>query len=290
MHLPAIIHDAIYQKLGEVGNVRAISGGDIATAAAVETPNGRVFVKWGYHETGSAFIEEAEGLQALREANCPFVIPRIIRAHNSTEDEPGYLILEWLETIRPSTRDYADFGSALARLHSHHEDEGRYGFTTDNRIGRLPQKNSWMTEWPAFFAQCRLAPQIEYARQSGKWQSSWDKSADRLMSKLPELLPDNPPASITHGDLWSGNALFTSRGPALIDPATYFGHAETDLAMMDLFGGFPDEVYTSYFAEIPREAGFELRRQIYQLYHLLNHLNHFGAGYAGSVGSILAAF
>lgn len=290
MQLPAIIHDAIYQKLGVVGEVRAISGGDIASTAAVGTPNGRVFVKWGYHETGSAFIEEAEGLEALRNAQSPFVIPQIVGMQNAIEDLPGYLILEWLETIRPSSQDYVDFGSALAWLHAHHEDEGRYGFLTDNRIGRLPQDNSWMTDWSAFFAHRRLNPQIERARQSGKWQSTWDKSAERLMNTLSELLPENPPASILHGDLWSGNALFTSRGPALIDPATYFGHAETDLAMMDLFGGFPDEAYNSYFEEIPGESGFERRRQIYQLYHLLNHLNHFGAGYSGSVGSILATF
>jgi protein-ribulosamine 3-kinase len=54
---------------------------------------------------------------------------------------------------------------------------------------------------------------------------------------------DEPP-SLLHGDLWSGNYLVDSSGaPVLIDPATYYGHRETDLAMMKLFGGFPDELF-----------------------------------------------
>ena len=42
------------------------------------------------------------------------------------------------------------------------------------------------------------------------------------------------------GDLWSGNAARLASGePVIFDPAVYFGDRETDLAMTELFGGFP---------------------------------------------------
>ena len=45
-----------------------------------------------------------------------------------------------------------------------------------------------------------------------------------------------PPQRI-HGDLWSGNVLWSRGGQGwLIDPAAHGGHRETDLAMLALFG------------------------------------------------------
>ncbi len=47
-----------------------------------------------------------------------------------------------------------------------------------------------------------------------------------------------PPASLLHGDLWSGNQATDSDGqPVIFDPAVYHGDRETDLAMTRLFGG-----------------------------------------------------
>ena len=46
---------------------------------------------------------------------------------------------------------------------------------------------------------------------------------------------DDPPARL-HGDLWSGNVMWTPTGAVLIDLAAHGGHRETDLAMLALFG------------------------------------------------------
>ena len=94
--------------------------------------------------------------------------------------------------------------------------------------------------------------------------------------------------SLLHGDLWSGNAMPDRKGkPMLIDPAVYVGHHEADLAMTELFGGFPSTFYNAYYEIIPKESGYEDRRDIYNLYHLLNHLNLFGKSYLASVRRIL---
>ena len=77
---------------------------------------------------------------------------------------------------------------------------------------------------------------------------------------------------------------------ALIDPATYYGHREADLAMTELFGGFSHRFYDAYREAWPLEPGYEVRREIYNLYHLINHLNHFGGSYAGSVEAVLRRF
>ena len=73
----------------------------------------------------------------------------------------------------------------------------------------------------------------------------------------------------------------------LIDPAVYIGHAEADLAMTELFGGFPKEFYDAYKKENPLEPGYENRRDLYNLYQLLNHLNLFGPTYLSPVLSII---
>jgi fructosamine-3-kinase len=92
---------------------------------------------------------------------------------------------------------------------------------------------------------------------------------------------------LLHGDLWSGNAGFTGEGPVVFDPAVYYGDREADLAMTELFGGFPREFYDAYRKEWPVDDGYVRRKHLYNLYHLLNHLNLFGGGYLGQVKSTL---
>ena len=103
---------------------------------------------------------------------------------------------------------------------------------------------------------------------------------DRLIDALPDLVgPDEPPARL-HGDLWSGNAICdASGGPCLIDPAVYGGHREIDLAMMRLFGGFPESVYAGYAEAWALEPEADERVELYQLYPLLVHVVLFGSSY-----------
>src|SRR5437879_4652451 len=90
-----------------------------------------------------------------------------------------------------------------------------------------------------------------------------------------------PAASLLHADRWSGNAgLLADGSPVLFDPAVYWGDREADLAMTELFGGFPQDFYSAYAEAAPLAPGYAVRKTLYNLYHVLNHANLFGGGYA----------
>lgn len=93
--------------------------------------------------------------------------------------------------------------------------------------------------------------------------------------------------ALLHGDLWSGNVAEYSTGPVIFDPASFYGHAEFELGIAGLFGGFGKHFYSAYHEKIPKAPGFEKRHQLYQLFHYLNHWNHFGTGYRGSALRIM---
>jgi fructosamine-3-kinase len=101
------------------------------------------------------------------------------------------------------------------------------------------------------------------------------------VKKIPELLADrDPQPSLIHGDLWSGNAAVTADGePVILDPATYYGDREADIAMTELFGGFPSAFYRGYNEAWALDEGYQRRKTLYNLYHVINHFNLFGGGY-----------
>ena len=108
---------------------------------------------------------------------------------------------------------------------------------------------------------------------------------------MDELLVEPEQPSLLHGDLWSGNVITGNDGKAwLIDPAVYVGHAEADLAMTELFGGFPPAFYDAYKEAAKLQPGYAKRRDLYNLYHLLNHLNMFGRSYYPSVMRIVNSY
>ncbi len=73
----------------------------------------------------------------------------------------------------------------------------------------------------------------------------------------------------------------------IFDPATYFGDREVDIAMTELFGGFPTAFYKSYNEAFPLDAGYEQRKTLYNLYHILNHFNLFGGGYSSQANRMI---
>src|SRR5438105_3997232 len=126
------------------------------------------------------------------------------------------------------------------------------------------------------------------ARKNGLGRDLVGKG-ERLAEALPRLLSQHAPAaSLLHGDLWSGNSGFLADGtPVLFDPAVYCGDRETDIAMTELFGGFPQAFYSAYREAAPLDHAYAVRKTLYNLYHVLNHANLFGGGYAAQAETMI---
>jgi fructosamine-3-kinase len=285
--LPPVILQKCNKILdAEIRSVRHIGGGDINQARLLETSKGKFFLKINSGvQAGHMFETEAKGLQLLAEA-AAIRTPAVIGFEQVPDG--AFLLLEFIETGYRKESFWEDFGAALAALHRH--TAGQFGLDHDNFIGSLPQSNRRHEQWPDFYIQERLQPQLDLAEQSGRLQIPDFQNFEKLFQKIPALCPKEPPA-LVHGDLWSGNFMVDAESrPVLVDPSVAYSHREMDLAMSRLFGGFDRSFYRSYEATFPIAPGFEERLPLYQLYYLLVHVNLFGGGYIGSVRSVLRQF
>jgi protein-ribulosamine 3-kinase len=267
---------------GAVTASHPVGGGCINNGARLETRAGTsFFLKTNRAAPADMFAREAEGLLALLAPGGP-------RLPQPLAWGADFLLMEDLRPAAHSPHYWPLFGAQLAALHS--QKNPSFGFDHDNYIGSTPQPNPRTVDGYAFFAGSRLLFQARLAQDQSLLGSTEVRQVERLAARLPELVPQQP-ASLIHGDLWSGNAIADAAGaPALIDPAAHYGWAEAELAMTALFGAFPESFYRAYQAARPLAPGWRERFPLYNLYHLLNHLNLFGRGYYGEVMSILEKY
>jgi protein-ribulosamine 3-kinase len=273
--ITSAISDATRRKFNIHGS-NPVGGGSINDAYRIEGRDGaRYFVKLNDARHLPMFAAEAEGLEALAATNT-IRVPRAF-AHGSAGRQ-SYLVLEYLEM---NGRGNAGLlGEQLAAMH--HCIRDQYGFADDNFIGSTPQPNGWHDDWIDFWRQRRLGFQLQLAESNG-YGGQLRRLGERLMEKLPAIFDGYlPQPSLLHGDLWGGNHGFLQDGtPAIFDPAAYYGDRECDLAMTELFGGYSGDFYAAYRSVYPLDAGYTVRKELYNLYHILNHANLFGGGYAG---------
>ncbi len=262
---------------------RANGGGCINEAYTLNGEDGtRYFVKLNdarhaaipstWLRTG--FAAETAGLEAIA-ATDTIRVPHPIT--HGTAGRQSYLVLEHLDLNgRGNARLLGEQLAALHRCTS-----TGFGFSQDNFLGTTPQPNAWTDDWRTFWRERRLGFQLRLAAENG-YGGNLQRLGEKLMDALPAFFEGYAPQpSLLHGDLWGGNHAYLTDGtPVIFDPAAWYGDRECDLAMTELFGGYGADFYAAYRAAWPLDAGYAVRRELYNLYHILNHANLFGGGYA----------
>lgn len=256
-------------------DIREVKAGDSHKAYKISDGKQRFFVKTNEKIHLANFEAEQEGLEHLSHTQL-FKVPKVICS--GLVSGHSYLVLEYLSMTQGDETTWFHFGQALAKLHSNHTQQ-MYGWQEDNFIGLTPQPNLWQKKWSSFYAEQRIGFMLQLLFEKGHELANIDSVVESIKRLL---IGHNPTPSMLHGDLWQGNAGFHKNQPVLYDPAFYFGDRETDIAMTELFGRFPDSFYQGYIDIWPLDDDYQYRKPIYQLYHVLNHALLFGGQYIDS--------
>jgi len=229
----------------------------------------------------TAFAAEANGLRWLAEAGA-LPVPEVLGV------DENLLVIKLLPPGSPTPEAAREFGAGLARMHA--AGAPAFGAQWPGYIASLPLANTPGTEWASWYAEQRLVPYLRKARDYGALSAADQRQVETVVANIAELAgPPEPPSRI-HGDLWSGNVLWSGGRGWLIDPAAHGGHRETDLAMLALFGApYLDRILASYHEVAPLAAGWRARVPLHQLHPLLVHTCLFGAGYADPVADAARA-
>jgi protein-ribulosamine 3-kinase len=258
-----------------------LGGGCINDAVLLEGGGRRYFVKLNRAERVEMFAAEAAGLAGIL-ATQTIRVPAPI-CHGA-DGGSAWLALEYLDLGKRGSAQA--LGRRLAAMHR--VTSQSFGWKRDNTIGSTPQVNTPISDWIDFWRERRLGFQLELAARNG-FRGGLQKKGARLMERLDAFFDGYRPApSLLHGDLWGGNYGYEASGePVIFDPAVYYGDREADLAMTELFGGFPSDFYDAYKESWPLHSGYRVRKHLYNLYHILNHANLFGGGYAVQAESMI---
>jgi fructosamine-3-kinase len=258
-------------QLFQYASHSSVGGGCINQTCSLRGRDGRdFFVKLNVADKREMFAAEAAGLEAIAVTGTVRVPQPLTHGLCGAQ---SFLVLEYLD-LQPRG-NAAQLGEWLAAMHRCTAKQ--FGFSHDNFLGTTPQPNGRTDDWLTFWRERRLGYQLKLAAKNGHG-GTLQKLGERLMDALPAFFDGYAPQpSLLHGDLWGGNHGYLADGsPVIFDPAAYYGDRECDLAMTELFGGYGADFHAAYRASWPLDAGYAVRRELYNLYHILNHANLFG--------------
>lgn len=264
---------------------------------------------------------EVAGLAWLAEASDPGAAVVPVLDHGATWLEEPRVV-----SVSPSAQDAEAFGRALAHTHAAgatHLGAAPDGYSGDGWMGEahlsLPERPSARGEagganradsdeatpasspresWGAFYARERIAPYLDTRVFTASERHLIERLCERLDSGdldhgQPRLVAEaiarreDVGAARTHGDLWSGNVMWTPGGAVLIDPAAQGGHAEEDLAALAVFGcPHYERILAAYNEASPLEDGWRERTALHQAHIIMIHCAVFGRSYVSDAVAI----
>lgn len=260
-----------------------------------------VFIKTST-DTGQNLRDEAAALGWLAEAEAQGGL-HAAKLYSASCHE---LQMERVHTAEPTREAAEAIGRALA--HTHAQGASWYGappagfsgsgYVINNTLTPIVTKKPTSqreSSWGYYFSRYRIRPFVKELFARGIFDSDTCALFERVCQKLengdfdapePKFVQKRSPAvARVHGDLWAGNLLFDAN-PAnkskgvLIDPMAHGGHAETDLAMLQLFGyPYLERVLSAYHECSPLAEGWQERVALHQLPPLLHHCLLFGRSY-----------
>jgi len=248
------------------------------------------------HRSGAPagfFACEAAGLGWLAAATGGAAVVRVLAVHDDA------LELERLSPAAPDAVAAESFGRALAATHAAGAPAfgaPPAGWRGDGFFGPLdeplPLPADHRDAWGGFQADRRVDQVRDLLARRGALSGKLRTDLDRLAGRLRDGDFDDglPPARL-HGDLWSGNVMWTERGAVLIDPAAHGGHPVTDLAMLALFG-LPHlgRVLAAYDEAAALPDGWRDLVGLHQVYPVGMHAVLFGGGYGAQLAELVRRY
>jgi fructosamine-3-kinase len=230
-------------------DARPVAGGDICRAWQGRLADRLLFGKTLPRAPTDFFIAEARGLALLKVDGAP-PVPDIVAVADDG------LVLEWVEPGLATRAAAEDFGRRLAALHS--SSRPTFGAADDGYIGRLTLPNAELPAWPQFYVERRIKPYLSALSDDER------RPAEEVCERIERCAgPVEPPARI-HGDLWSGNLLWSSDSEVwLVDPASAHGQEVSPLA-----------------------EGWPQRVPLHRLHRLLVHATMFDGGYGARAAAV----
>lgn len=181
------------------------------------------------------------------------------------------------------------FLESLTKLYS--IQSKKWGWEINNFIGSLPQPNIQTEDFFEYFWKTRFLPQLNLAVKKNLLKESYKTRLELLLKKAETWGIHKIQPRLIHGDLWSGNIIWSNRGMYLIDLSPAYGHPEQDLGMANLFGGFPTSQMPKLLETIGLDPyGYLERISFWQVYPLLVHVNLFGSSYLAQLENCIRKY
>ncbi|CAK7263369.1 hypothetical protein SEPCBS57363_000542 [Sporothrix epigloea] len=253
------------------------------SASSDVAPRVQYFVKTGSGaDAATMFRGEFASLNAIADAVADFC-PRAY-AHGAMQNQKNtfFLATDFLELSRGGNSSGRPLAAKLAEMHTRDmtaaapDPRKPYGFPVTTCCGETEQDNSWKASWAEFYADNRLRHILAACINANGPDRQLTEAVERTASRVvPRLLSDDHlqcsrksgggPVRpvVVHGDLWSGNhgvgrivsadTASTETEAVVYDPSSVYGHAEYDLGIMHMFGGFSSNFYREYTALVPKD-------------------------------------